>query len=103
MVLENHIVKLLQELGRLFSIELVDLPGECPNGKNALPASHWIRTYNGVHSCKSSPDVLWAASGLGVDLDLFRIRSCCVDEALTDERCSQSLQELLVWFGEAII
>lgn len=103
MVLKDHIVELLQELSGLFTVELIDLPRECPNGEDALPASHWIRTYNRVHSCEFRTGILWATSGLGVDLDLFWIRSCRIYEALTNECCGQSFQESLVCFGEAIV
>lgn len=81
MILQYSIVEFLQQLRRLIRIQLIDVLRKWTNGVNALPSRDWIRPHNRMDSSELPPDVLWAASRVGVYADFVWVVLRGVQEA----------------------
>lgn len=103
MVLVNHILELGQQLRGLLGSQLIDELRERACSEDALPTRDRVRANHGVHCSQVLPDILWIATRLLVDVDMFRVRSCSFDKAITYEGRRQALEELLVSWREPVV
>jgi hypothetical protein len=103
MILQNHIIKLLQQLLALIRIKLINILRECADGIDTLPTSHGIRTDHWVDGGQLFTDVLRAPAWFLIDPDFLWVRRGGFDEAISDEGCSQAFEELLVRLRKAIV
>lgn len=98
MVLHDHLLKLLEQLGRLGGTELVDVMRKWTNGEDTLPPRHRVRANNGMDGLQIPTDVLGIAPWLCVNFHVFGVRCSSIQESTTNERGRQALEELLIWF-----
>lgn len=95
-VLDDHLPKLLQQLVRLLQLQLVDLPAERPERKNALPARDRIGAHHRMHRREAAPHVRRASPGLLVELDHIRVRRGVLEKPVSDASHSQPFEEFLI-------
>lgn len=96
MILQNSIIKLLQQLSRLIGIQIINVFREWSDGIDALPACDGIRSYDWMDSSKLASNILRTTSSIGVYANFIRIILRGIKEARADESRSQPLDELLV-------
>lgn len=101
-VVQNHPVEFVQQLLALLRVQLVDPLGKRTQCKDALPASHWIRTYHRVHCRQVFADILRAATGFLVD-DHIGILLRGANKPIPNKCSRQSLKELLVRPREPVV
>ena len=92
-----------QELLALLLVQLIDHFRERPDRENALPPRHRVCPDNRVHCLQRPSDILRASARLLVDLDFLRVGLRHLDEAVPYEGGGQTLEELLIRRGKAVV
>lgn len=103
MVVKKHPLELAQKLVRLLLGKLVDPLGEWAQREDALPTSHGVRPHDWVDGDQLPADILRRPSRLCVDLDVLRVCRSGAEEALAAKGSRKTLEELLVFLGEAVV
>ena len=84
-------------------MKLVDVLGKRTKSKDALPSRHRICAHYWMYSTQRSPNVLWTTPFFFVNFNFLWVCFSGSNEAVPDESCSQTLEESLVSFREAVI
>jgi hypothetical protein len=100
-ITENRVMQLLQQIVALIFRQFVDILRKRPNGINALPSRYRVGPHERMNGRQVPSYILRRPSGLVVHCGLPGIH--CFDEPITDERCGQSLEELLVRLAEQVV
>ena len=100
-VLSDHSKEFIEEVGALALGKTVNVLHMVTNGKDCLPAGYWVGADNWVYSGKLVADIEWRATLLSVQLEIV-VLSCLCEKRLS-VGSSQTLQELLVSWREAVV
>lgn len=100
-ILVDQVKEPLQEVVALLLCHAIDISHMASNREDTLPPSDRVGAHDGVDCLELKSDVLRGATGLVVELEPAFLSDFL--EVRLGEGPSQPLQEILVWFANAIV
>lgn len=101
MVLGDGVVEFLQDVLAFVRMDFVDVFRKGTDGEDTLPPGDGVGAHDGMDGRERPADVLWRAARVDIEGGTPRVGG--FDEAVTDERGRQTLEEMLDGFAEALV